>query len=71
MGRLKRLLTKSWKVENKCRISSSETRNPSSTLTAMVKDNRWLSLRKGASIPAQGDARSGVRRAALAFTCRR
>ncbi|TNN63273.1 hypothetical protein EYF80_026524 [Liparis tanakae] len=44
MGRLNRLSTKSWKVENRCRISSSDTLKPSSTLTAMVKDSRWLSL---------------------------
>lgn len=44
MGRLNRLSTKSWKVEKRCFISSSETLNPSSTLTAIVNDRRWLSL---------------------------
>lgn len=45
MGRLNRLSTKSWKVENRCLISSSDTLKPSSTLTAMVNDSLWLSLR--------------------------
>lgn len=44
MGRLKRLLIKSWKAENMCFISSSDTLKPSSTLTAMVNDSFWLSL---------------------------
>lgn len=48
MGKLNRLLTKSWKVENRCLISSSDTLKPSSTLTAMVNDNLWLSLQKDA-----------------------